>query len=145
MIKFFLVGKSFPLHNNLNGIEYLKKPEKLEAQFREITKKWIILRTNDRDKINDYFSYASFINNVVTPDNNGENDTWVIKNIETFELSNVYIYDRYGKEIYSKKGYKNDWDASSNFDQVPDGTYYYIINFDDNDKVYKGSITVLRN
>lgn len=54
------------LNYNLNGIEYLKKPEKLEAQFRQIVKKWIILRTNDRDKINDYFSYASFINNVVT-------------------------------------------------------------------------------
>lgn len=102
-------------------------------------------QNTDSITINVIEDFKLFINNVVTPDNNGENDTWVIKNIETFELSNVYIYDRYGKEIYSKKGYKNDWDASSNFDQVPDGTYYYIINFDDNDKVYKGSITVLRN
>tara|TARA_B110000003_G_C16381988_1_gene430856 strand:+ start:1 stop:585 length:585 start_codon:yes stop_codon:yes gene_type:complete len=102
-------------------------------------------QNTDSITINVIEDFKLFINNVVTPDNNGENDTWVITNIETFELSNVYIFDRYGKEIYSKKGYKNDWDASSNFDQVPDGTYYYIINFDDNDKVYKGSITVLRN
>ena len=54
------------LNYNLNGNEYLKNPEKLEAQFRAIKNKWIILRTNDSEKLNDYFSYADFINNAVT-------------------------------------------------------------------------------
>lgn len=89
--------------------------------------------------------YKLFINNVITPDNNGENDTWIIKNIETFGSVNVYIYDRWGKEIFSQKGYQNDWDASTNYDQVPDGTYYYIINFDESETVYKGALTILRN
>ena len=89
--------------------------------------------------------YKLFINNVITPDNNGENDTWIINNIETFGSVNVYIFDRWGKEIFSKKGYQNDWDASTNYDQVPDGTYYYIINFDESDIVYKGALTILRN
>ena len=102
-------------------------------------------KNTDSITVNVIEDFKLFINNVVTPDNNGENDTWIITNIETFENSNVYIYDRFGKQIYAKKAYKNDWDASTNFDQVPDGTYYYIINFDDNEKVYKGSLTVLRN
>jgi LPS O-antigen subunit length determinant protein (WzzB/FepE family) len=60
-----LMYDDFRLNYNLNGIEYLKTGE-FEAQFSSKIEKWITLRTNDKDKINDYFSYASFINNVVT-------------------------------------------------------------------------------
>lgn len=65
------------LNYNLNGVEYLKKQEKLEAEFREKKKKWIVLRTNDGEKIDAYFSYANFINDIVT--NDYINDTKQIK------------------------------------------------------------------
>ena len=89
--------------------------------------------------------FKLFIYNVITPDGNGLNDTWKITNIETFEGADVYVYDRWGGEVLSVKGYQNDWEGVSGTDQLTDGTYYYVIKFTDSDKVYKGSLTVLRN
>ena len=57
---------------------------------------------------------------------------------EYFELSNLnvkklQIYNRYGLEIYSKTNYKNEWNGKSNNGQeLPDGTYYYVIDFESN-------------
>lgn len=92
--------------------------------------------------INDY---KLFIHNIITPDGNGQNDIWKITNIETFESADVYIYDRWGSEVLKVQGYQNDWEGVKGTDQLPDGTYYYMIEFSDSDKVYKGSLTVLRN
>lgn len=89
--------------------------------------------------------YKLYIHNVITPDGNGKNDVWKITNIETFESADVYVYDRWGKEVLSVQGYQNDWEGVSGVDQLPDGTYYYVIEFSDSDKVYKGSLTILRN
>jgi flagellar hook assembly protein FlgD len=34
-------------------------------------------------------------------------------------------------EVYSKEQYKNEWDGKSNDGQVlPDGTYFYVIEFE---------------
>jgi gliding motility-associated-like protein len=92
--------------------------------------------------INDF---KLFVNNVVTPNGNGENDTWYVENIESLSTARVYIYNRRGTEIYYDDNYKNDWNGYLNDDELPDGTYYYIINFTNSEKVYRGSITLLRN
>ena len=68
-----------------------------------------------------------------------------VTNIETFESADVYVYNRWGEEVLKVIGYQNDWEGVSGTDQLPDGTYYYLIEFDDSDKVYKGALTVLRN
>jgi len=85
-------------------------------------------------------------NNVLTPDYNGENDTWTIRNIDAYERATVHIFNRWGKEVYRKQGYANDWDGrNSNGDILPDGTYYYIIKLPGSNAHYSGSITLLRN
>lgn len=92
---------------------------------------------------NDYQLIAS---NILTPDYNGQNDTWKITNIDAFETATVYIFNRWGDEVYNKKGYQNDWDGRNmNGDVLPDGTYYYVVKFADSNKHYSGSITLLRN
>ena len=54
--------------------------------------------------------------------------------IETFPNNKLEVYNRWGNIVYSKKGYRNDWDGTSNgravingSDQLPVGTYYYVI------------------
>ncbi len=89
--------------------------------------------------------YKLVIYNVITPDGNGQNDTWTIGNIETFQSADIWIYDRWGSEVFSVKGYQNDWNGVDGTDQLPDGTYYYVIRFDDSELKYSGAITVLRN
>lgn len=85
------------------------------------------------------------VSNVLTPDGNGQNDTWMIKNIENLGENQVYVFDRQGRQVFSQKGYKNDWNGYKGTDLLPDGTYYYLISFSGSDKQYKGAITILRN
>jgi flagellar hook assembly protein FlgD len=48
--------------------------------------------------------------------------------------------------VYSSGNYQNDWKGTNQSgDNLPDGTYYYVIYFDDSDTVLKGAITLLRN
>jgi gliding motility-associated-like protein len=92
-----------------------------------------------------YDDFNLIVNNLITPDNNGANDFWEIGNIENYQNANVYIYDRWGKEILKTTNYQNNWNGASGTDQLPDGTYYYIISIPGQEKVYKGGITILRN
>src|SRR5205823_374931 len=48
-------------------------------------------------------------NNILTPNGDGRNDTWLVKNIELFPNNTVTIYDHSGRILYTKKGYTNDW------------------------------------
>jgi gliding motility-associated-like protein len=84
--------------------------------------------------------------NLITPDGNGKNDTWVITNIENYPQAEVSLFDLHGRLIFRTDNYQNNWDGrNSNGDIVPDGTYYYVISLDNNRRIYKGAITVLRN
>jgi gliding motility-associated-like protein len=83
--------------------------------------------------------------NVLTPDENGVNDTWQINNVETFGDVNVQVYDRWGKLVFEQQAYQNDWRGTTGKDILPDGAYYYHVTFSSSDKVYKGAITILRN
>jgi gliding motility-associated-like protein len=82
---------------------------------------------------------------LVTPDGNGENDTWTVRNIESYPDAQVRVLNARGVTVLSCTGYRNDWNVSSpGGAPLPEGTYYYIITFKDTGKVYKGAITVLR-
>jgi gliding motility-associated-like protein len=72
----------------------------------------------------------------------GINDTWTIENLEMFPETTVQVYDRYGRLVYNKKGYA-PWDGTLNGKLVPKGVYYYIINPQNGEKRYAGSITIL--
>jgi gliding motility-associated-like protein len=91
--------------------------------------------------------YKLLIYNVVTPDGDGKNDYWKIVNIDLYPDATVQIFDRTGIMVYEKTGYQNDWQGTYKNDQLPDGTYYYIVSFVNVSKTtnYKGSITLLRN
>ncbi|MCB9263093.1 MAG: DUF2341 domain-containing protein [Flavobacteriales bacterium] len=90
--------------------------------------------------------FLVFPNNVITPDRNNQNDYWIVNNIENYPENKVSVFDRWGREVFSTKHYQNDWDGTNKKGQyLMDGTYYYVIEFDNSDKVYKGAITVVNN
>ncbi|MDP4266883.1 MAG: gliding motility-associated C-terminal domain-containing protein [Bacteroidota bacterium] len=59
--------------------------------------------------------------NVITPNGDIYNDKFVIKNKS--ENTKVYIFDRWGRKVFSSDNYKDDWNAQ---DQSA-GTYFFII------------------
>jgi gliding motility-associated-like protein len=66
----------------------------------------------------------------ITPNGDGDNDTWVIYNIENHPGSIVRVFNRWGKEVFYSRDYKNDWDGhyKDYSDSLPtSGSYYYQI------------------
>lgn len=68
------------------------------------------------------------IPDIITPNGDGVNDVWVIEGIDRFESTELFIYNRWGREIYAANNYANDWDAHWNGLPLPNGTYFYVLN-----------------
>lgn len=90
------------------------------------------------------------ITQLVTPDGNGSNDTWLIGNIEKYPANKVIVVDRWGSVIYTTTGYdnvKNVWNGESQKGGlVPTGTYFYTLSIHSGATVTerKGFIEVVR-
>jgi gliding motility-associated-like protein len=70
------------------------------------------------------------VSEAITPNGDGENDTWVIYNLENYPGSIIRVFNRWGKEIFYSRDYKNDWDGhykdfSNNL--PTSGSYFYQI------------------
>nr|WP_121272120.1 Ig-like domain-containing protein [Pedobacter schmidteae] len=84
-------------------------------------------------------------NNILTPNNDGYNDKWVIENIDFYPNNQVKVFDKAGRLIYGKSGYDNSWDGTLNGMPLAEGTYYYVLDFGNRTRVFKGYITIVRN
>ena len=82
--------------------------------------------------------------NAFTPNNDGINDTWNIKYLDSYPNNTVDIYNRYGEKLYSSVGYSVPWDGRYKGADLPTGTYYYIINPKNGRKIISGSVTIIR-
>ncbi|OJJ16189.1 hypothetical protein BKI52_36095 [marine bacterium AO1-C] len=81
-----------------------------------------------------------FIPNIITPNNDGKNDQFVIEGIANKGWS-MTIYNRWGTQIYQTDNYQNKWGG----DGFPAGLYYYHLKHPtDSDKRYKGWLKILR-
>jgi len=65
--------------------------------------------------------------NGFTPDGDGINDTFVIPGLDG--EAQISIYNRYGNMVYQNTAYDNSWDGTSslNGQELPDGTYFYVL------------------
>ena len=88
--------------------------------------------------------FNGMVSTFFTPNGDGINDTWYIQNIQNFPGSEVFVYNIYGQLVYNKKDYTNDWKGTYNGSDLPDGTYYYILKFENSPKIRKGSIDIIR-
>uniref|UniRef100_UPI003D6559FC T9SS type B sorting domain-containing protein n=1 Tax=Psychroserpens mesophilus TaxID=325473 RepID=UPI003D6559FC len=91
------------------------------------------------------------IYNEFSPNGDGVNETFVIDCIETFPNNTLEVYNRWGNIVYSTRGYKNDWEGTSNgrvvldgSNQLPVGTYYYVIDLGDGSEPRVGWLYINR-
>lgn len=86
---------------------------------------------------------------LLTPNNDGENDQLKFTEIAPqlalqFPNNELVIYTRWGDIIFQKKGYDNDWKGDYNGSTLPDGTYYFTLQLNDNmSRSYKGYILIV--
>ena len=85
-----------------------------------------------------------FIPNVLTPNNDGFNDTWYIKNLHLFPNNDVTIVSRWGDVVYKSSNYQIDWEGRFSGGLLPAGTYYYILDVGGNWGILKGDVTIIR-
>ena len=70
---------------------------------------------------------------LVTPNGDGKNDTWIINYKSSYPRVKVQIYNRWGNLVYESQPYDDDWDGTSSVQNIlgnkelPTGTYFYII------------------
>ena len=82
------------------------------------------------------------ISNVLTPNGDGQNDTWKVSDPTVIAGCTVKIYNRWGQPVYETTDYNNEWGGTKNDEDLPDGVYFYSIKCDN--KEYTGSINLLR-
>lgn len=110
-----------------------------------------------RDVCNQQVNASSYVDvigcsltipNVLTPNGDGQNDSFIIANLEYHDNTKISIYNRWGKVVYSSDNYKNDWKGTNNGGNlVSAGTYYYVLELADEKQCEKiacsGFITVM--
>ncbi|NTW32500.1 MAG: PKD domain-containing protein, partial [Bacteroidetes bacterium] len=98
--------------------------------------------------IKDIFTF--YAPNAITMNNDGLNDYFIPKGIgwkeNTFEM---YIYDRWGEQIYSTKDINKPWDGRPNGDSqiAPIGVYTWLVRLKDftgRSRTFNGIVTVTR-
>lgn len=84
--------------------------------------------------------------NAFSPNNDGLNDLWNVKYLESYANATVKVFSRYGGIVYqSSKGYAKPWNGQFNGIDLPIGTYYYIIDPKTKGRqVISGAVTILR-
>jgi gliding motility-associated-like protein len=89
--------------------------------------------------------YPLVTNNIITPNGDGKNDTWIIKNIDYYPASTVKVVDKAGKVVFSATNYLNDWAGTYNGQPLTQGTYYYVIDLGSGAPKYTGYVTIIRD
>lgn len=88
--------------------------------------------------------------NTFTPNGDGVNDLWEIRNIENYPNCKVTVYDRWGQKVFNTVGYSNTnaWNGTNHGLSIPAAVYYYVIDLNsgaskDGD-IFSGSITIVK-
>lgn len=83
--------------------------------------------------------------NAFSPDGDGKNETWEIKNIDAYPDNELKIFDRSGNLVFRANGYSSTtfWDGAT----AGSGTYIYVlrVKVDGKDEFFKGTITMVKN
>lgn len=82
--------------------------------------------------------------NTFTPNGDGTNDLWMIRNYEVYPGMEVMVYNKWGKRLFESEGYLQPWDGYFNGSEVQSGTYYYTIRLNNGDTPFSGTLTIVR-
>ena len=99
------------------------------------------MKSNPNICINPYKAFS--------PNDDDAHEFWEIENIGLYPAAVISIYDRNGSQIYRRRNYINAEGIAfggkdTEGQPIPSGTYYYLINLENGDDVFKGTLTIVR-
>jgi len=83
---------------------------------------------------------------IITPNNDGVNDEFVVPCLATDQYPNniVSIFNEWGDEVFNATPYRNNWRGTYNGEDLPVGTYFYVIQFGNGEENQSGFILIER-
>jgi len=86
--------------------------------------------------------YEPMVYNGFSPNNDGINDFFFVEGLEDTDTEEISIFNRWGNLVFFAKDYQNNWDGTWNGEDLPDGTYFYVIEV--SGKAHEGFIQLQR-
>lgn len=135
--------------NDIESTEYIKivtdsaYGDKLNYAIGPVKNKVVSIADNDRT--NTHCPPGKFIiPNVLTPNGDGRDDKFIIRGLEKYPGSKLFIYNllRGGRLVYQSKDYKNDWAGEGCYQ----GLYSYQLEVKEDGrwKIYRGMLVIIR-
>ena len=81
--------------------------------------------------------------NGMSPNGDGVNDTFKIDGLGAYPNHEVHVYNRWGNVVMESSDYKSDWMGTWNGQPLPEGTYFYTIDLNDEEGTVKGGYIYL--
>ncbi len=119
--------QSNPLFENVQAGEYTISVKDLNGCLPTPTKKIYVL------------DYPSFF----TPNGDGYNDTWVIKNIKTKPNTLISVFDRFGKLVKQFNSNSEGWNGTFNGQNLPATDYWFTLTLT-NGNIVRGHFALKR-
>jgi gliding motility-associated-like protein len=88
--------------------------------------------------------YCFKIPNAFSPNGDLINDVWVISGLEEKPGNTLKVFDRWGKLLLEESNYQSDWDGTVDGNDLPMGSYFYVLDLGDGANVFDGSISIKR-
>lgn len=89
---------------------------------------------------------APKIPNTFTPNNDGINDRWLIKYLDSYPNCHIQVFTRTGQLVYETKNYSDAtaWNGNLNGHSLPVDTYYYILEPGSGRQPITGYVTIIK-
>lgn len=101
----------------------------------------LIINSNIPDQI----SAVNQSFNIFTPNGDGLNDLWDIRELMAGDACAITIMNRWGSVVYEDESFPGTWGGTDNGgNDLPDGTYYYILDCGGDIRM-QNAITIIRN
>ncbi len=134
-----VIGGDFPYQYQLEDLEgNIVIPFQEENYFNDLENGRYQVRIQSQITLCEWIEPFDIIhlNNVLTPNGDGQNDIWDLRFLTQFPNARVQLYDRYGKLLYTMdetNGYI--WNGKFTDRHIPTTAYWYILQIDSQTRV----------
>jgi gliding motility-associated-like protein len=81
---------------------------------------------------------------IITPNGDGRNDTWKMRNADLYPDAEVFVYNRWGKLVFNTRNAAGDeWDGTYKGKLLPNDSYHYVIYLNDGSEPRTGVISII--
>ena len=79
-----------------------------------------------------------------SPNDDGKNDFFRIRGLQNHPDHRLFIYNRWGNLVHEAVNYQSDWYGTWNGKDLPDGTYFYVLDLGNGEKPLNGFVQISR-